>query len=121
MYSESKDFSFPNLFTSLTTKKALAIIIILGFLVYFNTLFGGFVWDDLLQIRLNSFVQSLNNIPLFFHHSTFTFDGRTLHGMYYRPLMMVSFTLIYSLFGLQPFFFHLLQISLFIINSILVF
>ena len=42
-------------------------------------------------------------------------------GLYYKPLMSVSFSALYTIFGPNPFFFHLFQITLHIANTILVF
>jgi len=102
--------------------KFILILILVGFLVYFNSLFNGFVWDDEEQIVNNPLVHSLSNLPQLFRGSTFNPGGAvSLGGIYYKPLMTVFFSLIYSIFGPRPFFFHLFQIVLHIINSILVF
>lgn len=101
-------------------KIRLWIIVILGFCVYLPTLFNGFVWDDEEQIVNNPQIQSLSNLPAFFSGSTFNAGGGgNLSGLYYRPLMTSSFTLVYSIFGLNPFFFHLVQVILHIANACL--
>lgn len=93
-----------------------------GFLVYSNSLFNGFVWDDEEQIVNNTAVHSPKNIPNFFSGSTFNpAGGSQMSGAYYKPLMPVCFSIIYSLFGPNPFYFHLFQIILHIINAVLVF
>ncbi|MBI4009241.1 glycosyltransferase family 39 protein, partial [Candidatus Roizmanbacteria bacterium] len=104
------------------SSKYLFFLIIISFLVYFNSIFNGFVWDDEEQIVNNSFVHSIVNIPTFFKNSTFNPAGaEKLPGLYYKPLMTSLFSIIYSLFGPHPFYFHSIQIILHIINSILVF
>lgn len=106
----------------MTKSKIIFLFIIIGFLVYFNGLFNNFVWDDEEQVVNNVLVHSISNIPYFFSGSTFNTGGsRSLGGLYYKPMMSVSFAFIYTLFGQNAFFFHLLQLVLHIANSIFVF
>ncbi len=119
MFNNEQDFTFDfkQFFSPLTTRKAICFIAVIGIIVYFNSLFNGFAWDDRPQILENDLTHSLSNIPKLFLGSTF--PGGI--GAYYRPFLSVSFTVIYSLFGAQPFFFHILQITIHILNSILLF
>lgn len=106
----------------MTKGKIYFLFIIIGFIVYFNGLFNNFVWDDEEQVVNNVLVHSIANFPSFFSGSTFNTGGsRSLGGLYYKPMMSVSFSFIYTIFGQNPFFFHLLQLTLHIINSIFVF
>ena len=111
-----------NFFAALTTKKAIIIIFIIGFIVYFSGLFNGFVGDDTLQIVENPIVHSFKNLPMFFSGSTFfNGGGQQLGGAYFRPFVEISFSTIYSLFGSGSFSFHFILILLHIINACLVF
>lgn len=104
------------------TKRAKFIIIATGFLVYFVSLFNGFVWDDETQIINNGFVHSITNFFTFFKGSTFTTGGAgSLGGIYYKPLMSSAFALLYTFFGQTAFFFHFVQLILHIANAFLVF
>lgn len=94
---------------------------ILGFLLYANSLFNGFFADDFHQIVDNPTVHSLGNIPAFFSGSTFYTGGTELTGNYYKPLLPTMFAFLYAVFGENPFGFHLFQVMLHIINSILVY
>src|SRR5262245_10868673 len=116
-----KEWSFKNYFVPFTTGKAIHFIIIIGLVVYFNALFNGFVGDDNAQIVENRLIQSITNLPLFFQGSTFYLQqiGESV-GVYYRPLLSTTFSLMYTVFGLNPFFFHLIQLSLHITNCILI-
>lgn len=106
----------------LTNKKVIITIFILGSIVYFNALFNGFVWDDKDQIVNNQVVQSLSNLPAFFTGGTFNGTyGTTIFKSYYRPIMSFCFSLLYTAFGPQPFPFHVFQVLLFIVNSVLVY
>src|SRR6266567_794925 len=113
-----QDFPFRQFFINLTTKKAVSIIAILGVLVYCNALFGAFVWDDVHQIQHNDTVQSLSNFPKFFSDPRI---GDNLSVMFYRPLLYVALSLIYSVLGAQTFFFHAFQITLHIANAIILY
>jgi hypothetical protein len=117
---QEKDYSFYDLFYPLTTGKAIIFIIIIGFIVFFNALFNGFVGDDYGQILSNSAILSVKNIPIFFRASTFI-TSNALSGLYYKPLLLTTYTIIYSIFGENAFFFHSFQVILFIANAILVF
>lgn len=103
-------------------KNVILLYIILGFLIFGNSLFNGFVGDDFDQIINNVLVHSLGNIPRLFFGSSFgTGNINQLSGIYYRPLMTSVFTLVYAIFGSNAFFFHGLQLVIHIINTILVF
>jgi tetratricopeptide (TPR) repeat protein len=111
-----------SLFRNLTTLKAINLIILTGILVYFNTLFNGFVWDDISQIIENTSVHNLANVPSFF------FGARDIAGnvlkiqaVYYRPLMASLFTIVYSIFGPNAFIFHLLSIIMHLAIAVLIF
>lgn len=103
----------------ITSKKAIILIVLVGLAVYANTIFNGFVWDDSAQIVNNVLVHSPGNIPQLFGRSTFGTAETSLQ--YYRPMMSSVFAIIYSIFGQRAAFFHLFQILLHILNSILVF
>lgn len=106
----------------MTKKNYIYLLIFIGFIVFFNSLFNGFVWDDEEQVLNNILVHSFGNFFQFFSSSTFNTGGTgSLGGLYYKPLMTTFFSLIYTIFGPNPFFFHLFQVSLHITNSIFVF
>jgi hypothetical protein len=88
-------------FENITTKRAIWIIIVIGLIVYFNTLFNGFIGDDFDQIVNNPLVHSTGNIPQFFKGSSF-YAGGSLLGIYYKPLLSTFYSLIYTIFGGVP-------------------
>lgn len=86
------------------------ILLALHATVYAPSLLGGFVYDDHRQVVESSWIRSLENIPEMFRHSMGYFQNPNDPlgpGNYYRPLHMVSYALIYSVFGASPFGFHL--------------
>jgi len=96
--------------------QAALIIVLIGFAVFFTGLTNQFQGDDSLQIISNIPVHSITNIKLFFEGGTF-YNGQglaPLAGIYYRPLMMTVFSLIYTIFGAKVVVFHLVQLLLWI-------
>ncbi|MBI2613809.1 MAG: tetratricopeptide repeat protein [Candidatus Levybacteria bacterium] len=121
--NEKEQEPFLNFFNPLTIPKAIYIIIILGFIVFFNSLFNGFVWDDVGQIINNTKAHSIQNIVGFFAGGTFDPGNNVdqLAGTYYKPFMTIFFSSIYTVFGQNAFYFHFFQIAFHIINTTLVF
>jgi protein O-mannosyl-transferase len=117
-----ENFSFKNYFVPFTTTKAIHWIILIGLLLYFNSLFNSFVGDDLGQIIDNPTVHSILNISTFFTSSTFYNGGsQYLIGVYYKPLLLTFYSLIYTFFGPNYVIFHLFQVILCIANAVIVF
>ncbi len=110
-----EEFSFKRLFLPLTTLKATHIIVIVGLIVFSNMLFNGFVMDDLSYIQNNPEVHSFN-IEKIFGQSFFNSESS-----FYRPITVLYFTLIYLSFHDAVFFYHIFQLTLHIIDVILVF
>lgn len=106
MKSVEHDLNFRDLFIPLTQRKAIIFIIIIGLAVYFTALFNGFVWDDTLYVLGGSEKIGLNFYKLFTGDSIFNTTG------FYRPVTALYYYILYSLFGIQPFFYHLFQISI---------
>lgn len=112
MHEKEQEFSLKSLFVPLTTFKALHIIVIVGFIVFGNMLFNGFVWDDVASILNNNNYHSITNIGFFLMDHTIT---------YYRPIPAIVLTGIYSVFGPVAFWYHLFQLTFNIVNTILIF
>ncbi|MDP3974513.1 MAG: hypothetical protein Q8P65_00810 [bacterium] len=106
----------------MSRSRAIAILIIVGFVLYFNVFFNSFLWDDEVSILNNPLIQSVKNIGSFYTGSFLKTDINTsLFSSYYRPVMTTIYTFLYVLFGSTPFFFHFFQITIHILNSILVY
>ncbi len=120
MEKEDNSSFLKKLFEPLTTSKAVTIIIVVGIIVYFNALFGQFVWDDDFLIVNNSLVHSLVGVWSYFTPAPYTHLASYSPEGFYRPLTMAYFSLVYQFFH-NPFGFHLVQIFMHIVNTILVF
>ena len=107
----------------LSPKTALLLLILTGLLLYFNSLFNGFIiGDDEDQLLHNQKVHSLINLPQFFLGSTYYRpESGQSYGLYYRPLMQSTYAFLYTLVGPDPIWYHLLQISLHLTNTLLVY
>jgi protein O-mannosyl-transferase len=101
---------------------AIVIICCLGILTYGNGLLNGFVRDDTVQIVRNTVIHSLANIPVFFTGSTFyTGSPVELGGTYYKPIMSVVFSIIYTFFKENSIPFHIFQLCIHILSTILLY
>src|SRR6266581_9226855 len=124
-----QEFSLKRYFIPLTTLKAIHWIIFIGLIIYFNSLFNGFIGDDYGQVVNNTSIHSISNIFQFFSNSTFnntlgglgSSGGNSLGGIYYKPLLSTVYSFLYTFFGSWPPAYHFFQLSLHITNSILLF
>lgn len=103
-------------------KTPLAIIIILftSFGVYFNTLSNGFVYDDTFIVVENPWIRDVKYLPDIFSKGLWEFQGESASG-FYRPLVHAMYMVTYSVFGLKPWGFHLVNVLLHAGVSVLVF
>lgn len=95
---------------------AIAAVLTVTALIYIRALTNGFTinWDDGLYITGNPFIRdhSFNGIKTIF---------TSFYGANYFPLTTLTWWLEYTLFGLNPFPYHLLNVLLHLLNSWLVY
>ena len=87
------------------------------FLVYFNSLFNPFIWDDIHLVVQNPYIKNFLNFPHYFTQDVF----RGGSSNFYRPMQTIFYAIVYHIAGVKPWAFHLLNIILHSINTILVF
>ncbi|CAB1085155.1 hypothetical protein D1AOALGA4SA_12648 [Olavius algarvensis Delta 1 endosymbiont] len=93
----------------------IALLVFVSLAVYYNSLSNGFVFDDYAVIVENKHINSLgSSLPAFFSRSYFTIAAGEAS---YRPLATLSYFLIHSLAGLNPFYFHLSSVVLHALNA----
>jgi Flp pilus assembly protein TadD len=80
---------------------------------------GGWVYDDQMEIVLNPLVQSLSHIPMLFR--TTVWAGSGMETYLYRPLALVTYALNHAVSGLDPWSYHLVNVLLHALASVLVF
>ena len=95
-----------------------AIIIIVSVVIYSNTITGEFVWDDRGSIVSNISIRDLKNIPLFFTTDSWKMTGNP-SGSYYRPFINTWWTLEFQLWGEKPAGYHVTNIVLHTLISVL--
>ncbi len=77
------------------------------FLAYAQTLQYDFVYDDWYLIYNNGLIRTWASLPHFFTHHLWSHLRSDAPGAYYRPLYLVWFTFIHTLFALKPWGWHL--------------
>ena len=97
----------------------IALLVLLCFIVYYNSLSNGFVYDDFGVIVENKYLNQPGRfLTSIFSHSYFQIAGLEAS---YRPVATLSYFLIYAFAGLNPFFYHLASLILHALNAILVY
>ena len=94
------------------------IIIIVTYAVFQNSLSNEFVFDDESVIIGNTSIQSLSSIPKYF---TADEGFHKVIGRYYRPVVSATYAIDYSIWGLDPYGFHLTNVIIHIICCLLLF
>lgn len=98
-----------------------ALVGTVALVVYANAVGHGFVSDDEYQVLLNPWITSPRFLPAMFSKSVWSFMAEASVRDYYRPLMHVIYLVCFELFGLQSWGFHLVNVLLHAVNSVLVF
>lgn len=98
---------------------SIGIILVLVLIAYLNSFNNEFLWDDEFLIQKNTFLTHFKYLPdILISNTTAGFGGV---DNFYRPVQIFLYQLTYQVFGLQPFGFHLLNISIHLSNSILIY
>jgi len=95
----------------------IIFIIFISLAVYYNSLENSFVYDDQGLIVYNKWIKSLKNIKyLFLKEYLFKFNEFS-----YRPFVTLTYFLDYSIWKLNPFGYHLVNIILHTLNVIFIY
>lgn len=94
------------------------VLALVTFAVYFNSLNNEFVFDDESVVQGDPTIMEISNIPKFF---TGEMGFHKVIGAYYRPVVSASYAIDYSLWKFNPWGFHLTNVLMHIINSLLFF
>lgn len=107
----------------LRKRTVVFLLIFIGLLTYWAVAKNNFILgDDEDQIVNHVQVRSVSNIPRFFFESTYYSRERDASfGLFYRPVMLSTYALLYGAFGPNPTIFHVFQLFLHISNAIVVF
>ncbi len=94
-----------------------ALIGIIAALVYLPSLGFGFSFDEKILITDNISIRSLKNIPQFFNSKFWPGQSQ---GIYYRPIVVLSYALNYAAARDNPYIYHLTNLLLHVMVSMLV-
>lgn len=102
----------------------LILILIIGF-CYSNSLRNNFVLDDEPLVVKNPLIKSPKLFPLIFKTALYEYSEKARirfgYNSMYRPLQLLSYALDYRIWGLNPAGYHLTNIFIHALNSILVY
>lgn len=87
-----------------------AVLLSLVFIAYARSLGCGFVWDDDFLIKDNAYIRSWSSLPEVFAHDVGY--GAGIEYGYYRPFHAVTNMLDYKVWALNPFGYHLTNVTL---------
>lgn len=82
------------------------LLVLAAFLSFSPALLAGFVYDDHFEIEVNPYIKDFSHIKTLLTKDTWYFSPGTISNNY-RPVHMLTYLLIHSLFGLSPFAFHM--------------
>ncbi len=88
----------------------LMILCLVGFAVYANTLWNGFVYDDHSQVLRNPYLRSFRYLPEIFTSNVWSFIGAQGESNYFRPIMTLGYFFCYQIYGELAYGFHLFSI-----------
>ncbi len=97
----------------------LLLLIAIGVILYANTLPNEMFWDDFDNILNNSFIQNWRYFPKLFTENIIA--GAGLASNYWRPILMMIFSIEWHLWGSWAPGYHLINTALHITNAILLF
>jgi tetratricopeptide (TPR) repeat protein len=97
----------------------IAVVAAAAVLVYINTLWNDFVFDDIPIVRQNPNIRGLSKLPVIFS-SGYGEDTQMGFTALYRPLVILSLAANYQAGGLAPWHYHLANALLHAANALLV-
>lgn len=98
---------------------AVVLFALACLILYFNSLNNGFVFDDLHTITGNLYIKDLHYSPLFLK-GYYTSSANIPKGMF-RPLLLLTFSFNYFFSGLKPLGYHIINITLHLLNGVLLY
>ncbi|KKR31594.1 MAG: hypothetical protein UU37_C0007G0002 [Candidatus Gottesmanbacteria bacterium GW2011_GWA2_41_12] len=104
---------------TVTNKKIVFLLIIIGFLVWGNSLRNTLVWDDDENIINNSYIRHISLWPKLFTENQVA--GAGVVSNQYRPILELSYGIEYHIWRLWPVGYHFINIIIHIFNAILIF
>lgn len=88
-----------------------ALLVLAAFVSFSPALLAGFVYDDHFEIEGNPYIKDFSHIKILLTKDTWYFSPGT-YSNNYRPVHMLTYLLVHSLFGLSPLAFHVTHLLL---------
>ena len=101
--------------------RVVLLLLCLGLISYTNAIFHPFVHDDVVFIQNNPHLGAWNDFFAIFLNSSTDHPSTPFINNYYRPLLEILYKIQYFFFSLDPHKYHLFNILLHIVNSVLVY
>lgn len=101
---------------SKATLIAIGLIVLLGFVIYANSLDGEFLWDDYHLVKNNTYIRDWSSVLNIFTQHVGAGASRMYH--FYRPVQIFSYALDYSLWGSNVIGYHLTNVILHILVAL---
>jgi len=95
---------------------SLALIILVGFLVYVNSLKGQFLWDDESLVQFSPYIKDWSYLPKIF--TSRIGSSAKEAGSFYRPVQTFTYLLDYSLWRLNVVGYHAVNVGLHILVAL---
>lgn len=103
----------------MNSKRAVLLILSIGFIVYANIFGNQFVWDDEFLVVQNDYIKSWGYLSQMLTSELRCFSSNLSN--YYRPLQTLSYAIDYSLWRLDSFGYHLSNLILHLLCAYLVY
>jgi hypothetical protein len=100
-------------------KYLILLLVIVGFVLYANTFSNRMFWDDDDSILNNQFIKNWQYFPKYFSENLIA--GAGLLSNYWRPILLIVFSMEWHLWGDWPVGYHLVNTSFHIVDAILLF
>lgn len=97
-----------------------ALLCLVPLLAYAHTVSYEFVYDDEIQVLRNPWIRDWSKVGEFFTTDVWAFSRTDRISNYYRPLHMIAHAVGFRLSGLEPEGYHLLNILLHVVSTLLV-
>jgi protein O-mannosyl-transferase len=89
-----------------------ALLSVIAVVPYLNTLMNGFVDDDTLQVLANPFIQHPGHLRQIFTADAWAFYGASALSDFYRPLMNLTYLVLWRIYGAVPVGYHIANLVL---------
>ncbi len=99
----------------------LLILLVITTLVFTNSIFNGYNYDDTLVTQNQPLTSSASWSSIRTIFSETYYKDNTGHSFGYRPMVLLSFAIEHSLFSENPFVSHFINFLLFLISALLFF